>query len=159
MNLPDRKQIKDLFEGLLGRDVAVGDGSPVTFDLPRPVVASYVDDAHRLCVIAVMDLALTAYAGAALALIPKGGAEAAIEDGVLPDNLFENASEILNVLAGPICDASGVHQRLSAAFAPADAVPPQIAAYAATLGIREDVSLDISGYGTGSLSVVGVLSL
>ena len=158
MSLPERKQIKDIFEGLLGRDVAIGDGTPVTLDAPRPVVATYVDDQHRLSTVVVMDLPLAAHSGAALALIPKGGAEIAIEEGVLPVNLFENASEILNVLAAPIGEASGVHQRLETAFAPAEAVPPQVAACAATPGAREDVVLDIHGYGRGGLSVVTVLT-
>ena len=56
MSLPDRKLIKDVFEGLLGRDVAVSDGSPVTLDPPRPVVAAYVDPQHNLATVAVMDL-------------------------------------------------------------------------------------------------------
>ncbi len=157
MSLPDRKLIKDVFEGLLGRDVAVSDGSPITLDPPRPVVAAYVDPQHNLATVAVMDLPLAAYAGAALALIPRGGAEAAVEDGMLPDNLFENVSEILNVLAAPIGDCAGVHQRLSATFAPHDPLPPQIASCAATPGVREDVTLEIAGYGSGTLSVVTVV--
>ncbi|WP_296602027.1 hypothetical protein [Nocardioides sp.] len=158
MSLPDRKLIKDVFEGLLGRDVAVGDGTPISLDAPRPVVATYIDPHHQLAFLAVMDLPLAAYAGAALALIPKGGAEAAIEDGVLPDNLFENVSEILNVLAAPIGEASGVHQRLSTTLAPADPLPPHIASCAATVGAREDVTLEVAGYGSGTLSIVTVFS-
>jgi len=156
MSLPHRKQIKDLFEGLLGRDVAVGDGTPVTLETPRPVVATYVDDAHRLTTVVLMDQALAAYAGAALALVPKGAAEDAIEDKMLPPNLFENSAELLNVLAAPIGEASGVHQRLVDTYAPSDSVPPQVQAAGATLGAREDVELDIAGYGRGALSVVVV---
>ncbi|CAI9405641.1 hypothetical protein [Nocardioides sp. T2.26MG-1] len=158
MSLPDRKLIKDVFEGLLGRDVAVGDGTPISLDAPRPVVATYIDPAHHLATLAVMDLPLAAYSGAALALIPKGGAEAAVEDQLLPDNLFENVSEILNVLAAPIGDCAGVHQRLETTFAPHDPLPGQIASYAATLGAREDVTLDIAGYGSGTLSIVTVFA-
>jgi hypothetical protein len=157
MSLPDRKLIKDVFEGLLGRDVSVGDGVPIDLDPPRPVVATYVDPQHRLATVAVMDLPLAAYAGAALALIPKCGAEAAVEDGLLPDNLFENVSEILNVLAAPIGDSAGVHQRLSTTFAPHDPLPPQVASCATTPGVREDLTLDIAGYGSGTLSVVTVV--
>lgn len=155
MSLPDRKAIKDLFEGLLGRDVEVGDGTPITLDHPRPVIATYVDDNYKLTAIALMDLQLAANAGAAIALIPKGGAEAAIEDLRLPPNLFENAAEILNVLAAPLGD-SGVHVKLSGTFAPGETVPPQVEAVAVTLGAREDLALDISGYGSGRLALVQV---
>jgi hypothetical protein len=158
MSLPDRKLVKDVFEGLLGRDVSVGDGTPVSLDNPRPVVATYIDPQHHLATVVAMDLPLAAYAGAALALIPRGGAEAAVEDKMLPDNLFENVSEILNVLAAPIGECAGVHQRLSTTFAPHDPLPGQIASYAATPGVREDLMLDISGYGSGMLSIVTVVA-
>ncbi|GAB6983606.1 hypothetical protein [Nocardioides pyridinolyticus] len=75
---------------------------------------------------------------------------------MLPPNLFENSAEILNVLAAPIGEASGEHQRLLETYAPSDPVPPQVQAYGATLGSREDVEVDISGYGRSGLSVVVV---
>src|SRR6478735_24719 len=137
MSLPDRKAIKDLFEGLLGRDVSIGDAIPVVFDHPRPVVATYVDDNVTLTAVAVMDLQL-----------------AAIEDRRLPPNLFENASEILNVLAAPIGDGCGVHVKLSSTFAPGESVPPQVESVAVSLGARQDVTLDIAGYGSGRLSMI-----
>ncbi|MDF1602342.1 hypothetical protein [Nocardioides sp. YIM 152315] len=155
--LPSRKDIKDLFAGLLGRDVELTDGKPVDIGIPKPIVASYVDDVHNLRAVAVMSFGLAARSGAAIALIPKGAAEAAEEDRVLPVNLFENASEICNVLAAPLGDAMGTHLRLSETFAPSDSVPPQVLSVAAQAGAREDVVLEISGYGAGGLSVVAVV--
>jgi hypothetical protein len=156
MDMPDRKQIRDLFEGLLGRDVAIADATePLSPDVvPKPAVAVYVDDTGRFAALALMDFSLVAHTGASLALIPVGGAEAAIEDNVMPANLMENCSEVLNVLAAPIGDASGVHQRLERVYSPSDALPPELAAVAATIGAREDVQLDIAGYGSGRLAVV-----
>lgn len=158
MSIPNRKQIKDLFEGLLGRDVSVGDGVPPALDSsPRPVVASYVDDAHNLSSVVVMDLPLAAYVGAALALVPKGGAEIAIEESSLPQSLLENSSEALNILASIINEAGDVHQRLQQVYGQHDQLPPAVAAWAATLGSREDVHLDVQGYGGGHLSIVSTL--
>jgi hypothetical protein len=153
MSLPDRKTIKDLFEGLLGRDVAVGDATPIIFEHPSPVVATYVDDTYTLAAVAVMDLPLAARAGAAIALVSKAGAEAAVGDSRLPPNLFDNAAEILNVLAAPIGDHMGVHVRLASTFAPGEAIPPQTQSVAASIGARQDVTLDISGYGSGRLAI------
>ena len=156
--LPDRKQIKDLFQGLLGRDVTVGDAAPVPLDSrPRPTTAVYVDDKNRLSSVVVMDFPLTARAGAALALLPRGGAEDAIDEKDLPPSLLENAAELLNVMAAPIGEASGVHQRLYQTFGPADLPPSDVLARSAQLGAREDVALDIHGYGSGTLSVVSAL--
>jgi hypothetical protein len=155
MSVPARKPIKDLFEGLLGRDVTLGDAPPVTLDrVPPPMVAVYVDDQLKLATVTVMDFALTAYVGAALGLVPKGGAEAAIEDAVLPQSLIENAAELLNVLAAPIGEASGTHQRLYKTYPPGEIPPADVAGLTALLGSREDVLLDVKGYGAGPMSVI-----
>jgi hypothetical protein len=152
--LPGRKEIKDLFEGLLGRDTAITDGLPVDIGIPKPVVASYVDDDGQLRAVAVMSFGLAARCGAALALIPRGAVEAAEEDRVLPPNLFENAYEICNVLAAPFGDAMGAHLRLADAYPPSSSVPANVLGVAAQVAAREDVELDITGYGTGTLSLV-----
>ena len=155
--LPDRKVVKDLFEGLLGRDVAVGDGKPVDIGIPKPVVAAYVDDAHHLRAAAVLDLALAARSGAAIALVPRGAADDSIENMLLAPNLFDNASEICNVLAASMGEAMDVHLRLSMAYAPSDPLPPQLHSAVVQMGAREDLLLDISGYGTGGLSLIVAL--
>ncbi len=152
--LPDRKEIKDLFEGLLGREVALTESAPVDIGIPKPVVASYVDDTQRLRVVAVVSFGLAARSGAAIALVPKGAADVAEQDRLLPNHLFDNCSEICNVLAAPLGDAMSTHLRLSATYAPSDPVPAQLLSVAAQLGAREDVELDIAGYGKGGLSLV-----
>jgi hypothetical protein len=152
--LPGRKEIKDLFEGLLGREVAVTDGRPVDIGIPKPVIASYVDDDGHLRAVAVMSFGLAARSGAALALIPKGAVEVAEEDRVLPPNLFDNAYEICNVLAAPFGDAMGSHLRLQEAYPPSEPVPAHLLGLAAQVAAREDVDLDITGYGVSGLSLV-----
>lgn len=152
--LPDRKSIKDLFEGLLGRDVAVTDGLPVDIGIPKPVIATYIDDAHNLRGVALMTFGLAARSGAAIALVPMGAVEVAEEDRLLAPNLFENASEICNVLAATFGDAMGCHLRLSETYAPSDSVPARVLGIAAQVAAREDVQLEINGYGKGTLSLV-----
>lgn len=158
MQMPDRKSIKDLFEGMLGREITIGDApEPLGADVvPAPGLAVYVDDGGRLTAVALMDFSLVAHTGAALALVPVGGAMAAIEDNVMPGNLMDNTHEVLNVLAAPIGDFSGVHQRLERTYSPNEELPAELAAIAATLGAREDVLIGISGYGSGRLAVVSV---
>ncbi|HEX2893449.1 MAG TPA: hypothetical protein VHO29_05545, partial [Marmoricola sp.] len=92
MGLPTNQSIKELFEGLLGREVTLSYGRRPDMEArPGPCTAVYVDDRNQLTSVVVMDFALTASAGAALGLVPPGGAEAAIEDRELPDSLQENA--------------------------------------------------------------------
>jgi hypothetical protein len=156
--LPSNQSVKELFEGLLGRDVTLSYGRRVDMAAkPGPCTAVYVDDANQLTSVVVMDFALTANVGAALGLVPPGGAEAAVEDGVLPDSLQENAGELLNVLAGTINEHSEVHQRLYHVHRPGETLPADLVEWTLTLTGRLDVTLAPKGYGSGDLSIISVL--
>jgi hypothetical protein len=158
MALPSVKAVKDVMEGLLGRDVETTPGDAVDLSAsPAPTVAVYVDPANQLSSVVLMDMELTCYVGAALGLVPKGGADASVEDGVVADNLQENTAEVLNVLAQVLGDAAGVHQRLYATYAAGDPVPGDAAQWAGTLGSRRDLHLDVKGYGGGGLSIVSAV--
>ncbi len=81
----------------------------------------------------------------------------AIEEKDLPVSLLENAAEMLNVLAAPIGDSSGVHQRLHDTFGPERTPPSDVSTWSASLGSRIDLRLDIKGYGAGTLSIISTL--
>ena len=158
MPVPNNKAVKDLFDGLLGRDVTVANGKPVDPAAKLgPSTAVYVDDQNELTAVVLMDFPLTAYVGAALGLIPAGGAEAAIEDREMSSMLNENAHELLNVLAGVLNECSDVHQRLHHVHRPGDAVPADVAPWTIAPGPRTDLKLDVKGYGGGGLSIVSAL--
>ena len=158
MPVPTNKAVKDLFDGLLGREVAVANGRAVDpAAKPGPSTAVYVDDRNQLSAVVLLDFPLTAYAGAALGLIPAGGAEAAIEDGQMSATLNENAYEALNVLAGVLNACSDVHQRLYHVHRPGEVVPADVAPWTIAPGPRTDLRLDIKGYGGGGLSMVSAL--
>ncbi|KQX64559.1 hypothetical protein [Angustibacter sp. Root456] len=158
MGLPTNQSIKDLFEGLLGREVTLSYGRRPDMEArPGPCTAVYVDDRNQLTSVVVMDFGLTASAGAALGLVPPGGAEAAIEDRELPESLQENANELLNVLAGTINEHSDVHQRLYRVHVPGETLPADVVPWTITLTGRVDVTVSPKGYPSGDISIVSVL--
>ena len=90
-NLPPVKLIKDVLDGLLGRDVEIAPSDPMTtVDTVGGVLAVYVDDGNALRAVAGWDLPAAAHVGAAVGLVPRGGAEAAVEERYLRGNLLEN---------------------------------------------------------------------
>ena len=99
--LPDAKAVKDMLSGLVGKPVGVLPGAPVTPTPKSPVsVAVYVDPSMNVNALCVMDLGASAYTGAALALLPAGGAQDAVEeDGELTTMLTEALHEVVNVLS------------------------------------------------------------
>jgi hypothetical protein len=158
MGLPTNQSVKELFEGLLGREVTLSYGRRPDMEArPGPCTAVYVDDRNQLTSVVVMDFALTASAGAALGLVPAGGAEAAIEDRELPASLQENANELLNVLAGTINEHSDVHQRLHHVHAPGETLPADVVPWTITLTGRLDVTVAPKGYPSGDVSIISVL--
>ena len=156
--LPGAKDVRDLLEGMLGREVDVRTGgamvNPNADDGAQ--VGTYVDRLGALRALVVADLPLAARTGAAIALMPAGGAEVAIEEGQLSQALFENAYEILNVMASLFNLPDAPHVKLDGCWAPREALPADVAQWVLSYVRRLDLDVDVKGYGTGRLSVLAL---
>jgi len=154
-HLPTTKEVRDLFSGLLGREVSLVPVAPLGPSTTSPrSVAVYVDDQYGVRAIMACDLDFSARAGAALALMPSPTAEAAIEANALDQTMAENLYEVLNVAASLFNVAGAVHVRLLDLHAAGTTIPPQVQSRMLTLGRREDLEVTLPGYGTGRLSIV-----
>jgi hypothetical protein len=154
--LPAPKSVRDLFADLLGRGVEIAVSSAPVLPTPKmPVCTSvYVTERLQTGAIVVADLDLAARSGAALGLIPKGGAEAAVEDRELPKNLLDNFSEVTNIFAGLFNLPGQPHLKQYAVHPPFAALPDDVTGLMTMPTGRENYDLDIDGYGKGRLSVV-----
>ncbi|MGY1744735.1 hypothetical protein [Blastococcus sp. SYSU D00695] len=153
--LPALKDVKDMLSGLVGKPVAVAPGAPVTPTERSPVsVAVYVDPQMNVNALCVMDLALSAYTGGALALLPPGGCQDAVEeDRELTPMLTEALHEVVNVVSALFNVPGAPHSKLHKLFAPGDDVDGDIAGMLAAFN-RLDVAVEVPGYGKGNLSLV-----
>ena len=153
--LPSAKAVRDMLGELLDRDVDLSVGPPVVPSrVVRAAVGVYVDDRLGLRALAVADLSLAARAGACIGLVPRGGAEAAIEDGFLPPNLQENFAEIVNILSALFNLPGHPHVRLDSLVGPAEELPGDVALLTSAYVNRLDLAVSIAGYGSGALSFV-----
>lgn len=154
--LPTAVEVRDLIEGMLGRDVDVTTGgamvNPEVDD--GALVGIFVDRHLKLAAIVALDLPLAAYAGAAIALVPPSGAEFAIEEGALPAALFDNSAEILNVAASLFNFERAPHLKLDRCYAPGDPLPADVAKWVLAYVRRLDLGVSIKGYGSGKLSAL-----
>ncbi|GAA2630658.1 hypothetical protein GCM10010399_73320 [Dactylosporangium fulvum] len=152
--LPAPKAVKDLFDDLLGRPVTVSPADPLrAADIPRTLVALYTDERLHLNAVIGMDFELTAYAGAAIGLIPPGGAEACIEDNEISKMIGENATEVCNILAGLINREGAPRLKLHQTFLPGEAPPADAVNWLLALGRRLDLKVEVSGYGAGKIAI------
>jgi hypothetical protein len=150
--LPAAKDVRDLLEGLLGKDVTVSPGDPVSLN-DGAALAVYVDPQLSTNAICVMDVPLAAWFAGALALLPKGGLEDAIDEGELSAMHLEVVYEVVNVAAALLNGGGVTHSKLYKLYAPGEAVPGDLAGLAAGFN-RIDLSVQVAGYGKGKLSIV-----
>jgi hypothetical protein len=153
--LPAAKDVRDMLAGLLGRPVTVAPGAPVTPAPDRPVaVAVYVDPQLAVNALCLLDLGAAAYTGGALALLPPGGCQDAVEeDGELTALMVEALHEVVNVLSALFNTPGAPHSRLHRLYPPGEDLPGDVAGMPAGFN-RIDLALDVAGYGRGALSLV-----
>ena len=153
--LPAAKDVRDMLTGLVGKDVTVTPGAPVTPAPDRPVaVAVYVDPQMAVNALCLMDLGASAYTGGALALLPPGGCQDAVEeDGELTGMQLEALHEVVNVLSALFNAQGAPHSKLHKLYAPGEELPGDLAGMLAAFN-RVDLAIDISTYGKGAISFV-----
>ena len=153
--LPAAKDVKDMLSGLVGKEVSVSPGAPVTPEPNRPVtVAIYTAPDMSVNALCLMDLGASAYTAAALALLPPGGAQDAVEeDKELSPMLLEALHEVVNVLSALFNTPGAPHSKLNKLVPDGDEVPGDIAGMLAGFN-RLDLAIEVPGYGKGALSLV-----
>jgi hypothetical protein len=152
--VPASVTVRILFADLLGREVIVSPGEPLgTSDLPRLVVALFVDDHQQLVAVIGMDLSLAAYASAAMGLLPPDAADDSIEANHLTPTLAENVGELCNILTTLLNRDGSPHVRLHQVMLPGDKAPNDAAAQLLALGRRLDLDVEITRYGGGRFAV------
>ena len=153
--LPAAKDLKDLLSGLLGKNVGVLPGAPVTPTPTDPVaVAVFVSPILSINAICVMDLGAAAYTAGALALLPAGGCQDAVEeDRELSPLLVEALHEVVNVLSAVFNTPGSPHSRLDTLYAPGVDLPGDVVGLLPSFN-RLDVAIEVPGYGKGGISLV-----
>jgi hypothetical protein len=153
--LPRPKSAKDMLGDLLGRRVTVRPCAPFAPGVDGPAtIAVYVEDSLRIAAMVSLDLTMSAYVAAAIELAPPKDAEAAIDDGALSESMRENLCEVLNIAASLFNVGEAPHIRLYDVHHAGDDIPHAVEAQALALGRREDLRVDVAGYGTGRLTMM-----
>lgn len=155
VRLPPIKLIKDVLDGLLGRDVTTtpAPSQMTSIDAAGGVLAVYVDDRNAMHAVVGWDLEAAVRVGAAVGLVPRAGAEDAVTERYVPASLQENLGEVSNVLASVFDLPGNPHLRLYGTHCPVAAAPPDAMALLLQAGARIDLELDVPGYGPGRFAL------
>jgi hypothetical protein len=149
------ESVANLMSNLFGKKVAARRTAPLAAeDVKKSVVATYVRDDGAAGALAIADIPLVAYAGAALALIPPGYAREVAGSGQLPENIFENFHEILNIGSRWFNSPRTPHVTLKDVMYKPQAFAQDVGAILRNPGPRLDVEVSIPGYGDGKLTLI-----
>lgn len=152
--VPSAFEVRELFEGLLGRTVDWTAMSGKVDPINGATVGAYTNDFGVVKALVLCDIALTARAGSAIALLAPTGADATIKDGLVTAAQFDNLAEILNVAGSMFNRPGSPHVRLDTTYAPRETLPADVSKWTLSPASRIDGVLTIQGYGEGRISVV-----
>lgn len=156
--VPHPKEVRDLFEGILGREIDIAAGEPVVpNERTHASVGVFVEDNLALSAVIVADLHLTAFAGAALGLVPRDTALTTLANNYVDETMWENFAEVLSVGSTLLNHDGSPHVRLYASYEPGILPPADVSGFLQGLGRRLDLTVGIAGYGSGCLSIVRAL--
>ena len=155
--VPDKASVLGMLGMLFGDGLKVEPlNTPCDTDVDSNVVAVYVADDDAPSSACVCDISFAAFAGAALSMIPKGGAEDAAESGELSEIMLGNLHEVMNICSRLFMNDSSPHLRLDAVHKNAGELPDAARDMVAEPTARSDFRVVIPGYGDGNLSFLSI---
>jgi hypothetical protein len=138
---------------LFGDHMKIVPGEPVaTGPDSKSMAAVYVNDEGVPATACVCDLPFAAYSGAALSMIPKGGAEDAAKSGELSEMMQGNLHEIMNICSRLFMNNDTPHVKLETLYDKISAMPENARAMIDAATGRSDFKVSIPGYGDGHVS-------
>ncbi len=151
-NLPEVEDIREVLHGLLGRDITAAKVAPSGMKIDdRLVVGLYEREDGKVGGLVIAELAVAAYSGAALSLLPVGVANESIEDGTIEDSLLENFQEVLNVGVRWFTAKGNPRVVLSEVYPPGARLPDDVRRTMAAPADRLEVLIEVAGYGEGRM--------
>lgn len=154
--VPIQEAVTDFVCALVGRGCAAAKVTPTPIEPDGShVVAAYRDTHGKILALALADLDFAAGTGASLGMIPAGAAHESVAAGELEETLFENYTEVANIMMSLLNSPNSPHLKLDAVWSTADGEMPEEAwELVRNPGKRREFAVTIEGYGDGRLGIV-----
>jgi hypothetical protein len=156
IQVPRPDDVEEVLSALLGKSVAAKRLPPGQTVNGAGIVGGYLDDAGVVRAVIWTERQLVTAAGGALSMIPPGAVEDANDEGVIPENMFDNYREILNIFASLFNDKRqrAEHVRLKEVTS-TDALPESFVGLLESDAKRLDIAVSVAGgYGGAGLGVI-----
>jgi hypothetical protein len=150
--MPNAQQLGDFLRDLLGKEVTLTvQPAELGVDQADGLMCGVLIEADgSVGGACIADLAAAAYAGASLAMIPKGAADEAVAAGELTQTLTDNFAEVVNIVTGIVNTPISEHLRMSGIeLGVSDAVRDLLIKAAG----RVSFDIEIEDYGAGKIAL------
>ena len=138
---------------LYGNDLRVRADEPAAADGNGiGYYAVYINDEGMPVTACCCDIPFAAYSGAALSMIPPGGAEDAAKTGDLSEMMRGNLNEVMNICSRLFITEDTPHLKLDALYDSAEGLPEAVRSMVDAATGRSDFMVSIPGYGEGRIS-------
>ena len=150
--MPSATQLGEFLRDLLGKEVALtAQPSELGTDAADGLLCGVlVEEDGSVGGVCIADLNAAAYAGASLAMIPKGAADEAVAAGELTQTLSDNFAEVVNIVTGIVNSPIQPHLRMQGVEV---GVSDTVRALLIKASGRASFDVDIEDYGTGRLAL------
>lgn len=145
--------ITDVLSGFCGRTIKAQTGTLLVIkpDL-RLSIGEYAPHGGKTSMLIVTELSLSAYLGAAPVFIPRSAALEQIKNNKLEGTLYDGLHEVYNVLSAPYARR---HIRLCGLHWQPGNIPQSVRALMPNNARLPAFTIDVDGYGTGKMALVG----
>ncbi len=151
--LPNDSEAVGVLSMLYG-DVSVRKADGAVDPKSASLFGLYVDEENRPVAACVVDKEFAAYAGAALSMIPKGGAEDAAETGDIPQSMQENVYEVMNICSRLLMGDDTPHLRLSQMLPAYDQLPEDARQLLEQPAAERAFEVEVPNYGKGRMALI-----
>jgi hypothetical protein len=154
--MPVPETVASVLTDLLGKEVRVKLGKPFALRPGSPIIFSvFRNDQGQSASVMTCDLLLAAYTGAALALISTGVEQEVMKMRKLPDNLFENFREVVNIVGGTLFNSPTTpHLVLCDVLTSPGSVPAELKPVLTDPASWLFIDVSIEDYGNGKMTLL-----
>jgi hypothetical protein len=155
-SVPETKEVSRMLTFLLGREVKVAKGNRIrTGARDYWTLGVFTADDGTVVGVCATDFPLAANSGAALSLFPPHTAKACIDANEIEESIWENTLEVYNVISRFFHEAHEGMVQLGDTYRDGANVPTDIKKFMRRSKRRVDLRINITGYGSGSLALIG----
>ncbi len=152
--LPNDSETLGVLSMLYGDDIKVANDEESLAMEDSKLYGLYVDSEGVPVGVCLCDTHFAAYAGAALSMLPPGGAEDAAESGDISATMKENVYEVMNICSRLLMSDDTPHLKLENMYNDVAELSEEAVEMIKAAEGGSHFGIDIPNYGKGRLSLV-----